>query len=33
MVIELPPSGGRVDLTITFNGQKHSFSFAATPEA
>ncbi len=33
MVVELPPSGGSVDLTITFNGHKHNFTFAATPGA
>lgn len=33
MVIEPPKGGGAVDLTITFNGQTHRFSFAATPTA
>ena len=33
VVIEPPKGGGEVDLTITFNGQKHRFAFAATPTA
>jgi hypothetical protein len=33
VVIQPPRSGGRVDLTVTFNGQRHRFSFSATPSA
>ena len=33
IVIEPPPTGGKVDLTVTFNGQKHRFAFSATPAA
>ncbi len=33
MVVEPPPSGGVVDITITINGQNHRFSFNATPTA
>jgi hypothetical protein len=33
MVVQPPPSGGVVDITITINGQKHRFSFNATPAA
>jgi hypothetical protein len=33
MVVQPPASGGTVDLTVTFNGQTHSFSFSATPSA
>lgn len=31
MVVEPPKTGGTVDLTVTFNGQKHRFAFAAKP--
>jgi hypothetical protein len=31
VVINPPKTGGRVDLTVTFNGQKHTFSFNARP--
>lgn len=31
VVIDPPKSGGRVDLTVTFNGQTHTFSFNARP--
>jgi hypothetical protein len=31
LVIEPPKGGGVVDITITVNGQKHRFSFTATP--
>lgn len=33
IVIEPPKTGGKVDLTVTFNGQKHRFAFTATPAA
>jgi hypothetical protein len=33
LVVEPPKGGGMVDLTITFNGQTHRFSFNATPSA
>jgi hypothetical protein len=33
IVVEPPKGGGKVDLVITFNGQKHRFAFAATPAA
>jgi hypothetical protein len=33
IVVEPPKAGGKVDLTITFNGQKHRFAFTATPAA
>jgi len=33
IVVEPPKSGGKVDLTVTFNGQKHRFAFSATPAA
>jgi len=33
IVIEPPKSGGPVDITITFNGQKHRFTFNVTPTA
>ena len=33
IVIQPPRSGGKVDLTVTFNGQKHRFSFRASPSA
>jgi hypothetical protein len=33
IVIEPPKDGGKVDLTVTFNGQKHRFAFTATPAA
>lgn len=33
IVIEPPKGGGKVDLTVTFNGQKHRFAFTATPAA
>jgi hypothetical protein len=33
IVIQPPKGGGTVDLTITFNGQTHRFSFNATPTA
>jgi hypothetical protein len=31
VVVEPPKKGGKVDLTVTFNGQKHRFAFTATP--
>jgi hypothetical protein len=33
IVVEPPKNGGKVDLTVTFNGQKHRFVFTATPAA
>jgi hypothetical protein len=33
VVVQPPTSGGKVDLTVTFNGQKHRFAFTATPAA
>jgi hypothetical protein len=33
VVVQPPRSGGKVDLTVTFNGQKHRFAFTATPAA
>jgi hypothetical protein len=33
IVVEPPKNGGKVDLTVTFNGQKHRFAFTATPAA
>ena len=33
IVVEPPKDGGKVDLTVTFNGQKHRFAFTATPAA
>jgi hypothetical protein len=33
IVLQPPRSGGKLDLTVTFNGQKHRFSFSATPSA
>ncbi len=33
MVVEPPRRGGKVDLTVTFNGQKHRFAFDAKPAA
>jgi hypothetical protein len=33
IVVEPPKGGGKVDITVTFNGQKHRFAFAATPAA
>lgn len=33
VVINPPKAGGRVDIVVTFNGQKHSFSFNAQPSA
>jgi hypothetical protein len=33
MVVEPPRHGGTLDLTVTFNGQKHRFAFAAKPAA
>jgi hypothetical protein len=33
IVVEPPRAGGKVDLTITFNGQRHRFAFTATPAA
>lgn len=33
MVVQPPKGGGKVDLTVTFNGQKHRFAFAARPAA
>ena len=33
IVVEPPKTGGKVDLTVTFNGQKHRFVFSATPAA
>jgi hypothetical protein len=33
VVVEPPKSGGKVDLTVTFNGHKHRFAFTATPAA
>ncbi|HEX5007198.1 MAG TPA: hypothetical protein VFV70_08810 [Hyphomonadaceae bacterium] len=33
IVVEPPKRGGKVDLVVTFNGRKHSFTFTATPAA
>jgi hypothetical protein len=33
LVVQPPASGGPVDLTITFNGRKHQFTFTARPVA
>jgi hypothetical protein len=33
IVVEPPKGGGKVDLTVTFNGQTHRFAFTATPAA
>jgi hypothetical protein len=33
LVVQPPASGGPIDLTITFNGQKHRFTFSAKPVA
>ena len=33
VVIQPPKAGGPVDVTVTFNGQKHRFTFNATPTA
>src|SRR5690606_179421 len=33
LVVEPPPGGGKVDLTVTFNGQTHRFAFDAKPAA
>jgi hypothetical protein len=33
IVVEPPKTGGKVDLTVTFNGHKHRFAFTATPAA
>ncbi|MDP3739655.1 MAG: hypothetical protein Q8R02_19860 [Hyphomonadaceae bacterium] len=33
VVVHPPKAGGRVDIVVTFNGQKHSFSFNAQPAA
>lgn len=33
VVVQPPKTGGNVDLVVTFNGQKHRFTFAATPTA
>ena len=33
LVVQPPASGGPVDLTITFNGHKHQFTFTAKPVA
>lgn len=33
VVVEPPKDGGTVDLTVTFNGQKHRFTFNAKPTA
>ena len=33
IVVEPPKTGGKIDLTVTFNGQKHRFAFSASPAA
>jgi len=33
VVVQPPKAGGPVDVTVTFNGQKHRFTFNATPTA
>ena len=33
IVVEPPRSGGKVDITVTFDGQKHRFAFSVTPAA
>jgi hypothetical protein len=33
VVVQPPKAGGKVDLVVTFNGQKHRFAFNAAPAA
>ncbi len=33
IVVEAPKRGGKVDLVVTFNGRRHSFTFTAAPAA